>query len=108
MQITSILTLIALLAGSFARAQAKPEKARPATLQTAADTCEHFRNSAREDYKNSQLKYYYFGIAGPSPAVVNKLRKHHIRAVSNGCVPDAGLVCYNKIVDSILLAMPKK
>jgi hypothetical protein len=66
--------------------------------------CDTPRRDALRDFSTHDLKYYTFGIVGPSKTLVDSLKRFNVTAVSLGCAVDEKQTCYNSVVDSIIFS----
>jgi hypothetical protein len=69
-----------------------------------SDVCRRQQSAAVDDYNNGRMKYYFFGMAGPSKQYTQKLKELRIQVVTKGCVMEEQYTCYNAFIDSIMLS----
>ena len=69
-----------------------------------SDVCREQQTAAIDDYNNGRMKYYLFGMAGPSKKYMQKLKELRIQVVAKGCVMEEQYTCYNAFIDSIMLS----
>ncbi len=73
-----------------------------APAQNPSRACDSARRAAVQDAFQNQLKYYFYGIAGPDAKTLEKVKKLGVEAVSRGCMRFEEDDCYNQLADSIV------